>query len=203
MADSASGKSVLDELHRHQMHMQDIRQALGDLRNRLGEERIPFALLGAMAMQHRGFVRHTEDIDILTTCEGLDKIHEKLVGRGIIPRGSGLRKSLRDTVHKVNIDVIQTGEHAGSKDSPLVYPDPASDWFVDEGGLRLPKLESLVTFKLVSGQWGHRPDDFGDVFNLILANHLDESFAAKLIPEARAKYLELLGESRKEVRLED
>jgi hypothetical protein len=34
---------------------------------------------------------------------------------------------------------------------------------------------------------------------LIRANRLDEGFAEGLIPEVRAKYLELLGESRREV----
>jgi hypothetical protein len=77
-----------------------------------------------------------------------------------------------------------------------------SDAFVEEDGIRVPKLEKLIEFKLVSGIWGHRPDDFGDVFNLIRANRLDESIADLVIPEVRPKYLELLGESRREVSLE-
>jgi hypothetical protein len=199
MADPLFGTSIFEGLKRDAMHDSDIQHALEDLRKRLGELNVPFALIGALAMRQRGFVRFTEDIDIVTTREGLDKIHEHLVGRGILPRATGLRKKLRDTVHKVNIDVIQEGEHAGSGDSPLVYPHPHSDAFADEGGLRVATLEKLVEFKLVSGQWGNRPDDFGDVFNLIKSNRLGEPFAQKLIPEVRAKYLELLEQSRKEI----
>ena len=203
MAEPLFGASVLKELGRHSMHKEDIKKTLLDLQQRLGEHEIPFAVLGAIAMQHRGYVRHTEDIDILTTKDGLQRIHEKLVGLGINPRGAGLRKSLKNTVYKVDIDVITEGEHAGSTQSPLVYPNPHSDAFVEEDGLYLPKLEKLIDFKLVSGTWGHRLRDFGDVQRLIQGNKLDESFAEKLIPEVRGKYLELLGEARKEVKLEE
>lgn len=184
------------------MHSDDLQKTLAELTSRLEKEGIPFALLGALSMRFYGYVRYTEDIDILTTPEGLDRIHQRIVGLGINPRGPGLRKSLKHSAYRVNIDVIQSGEHAGSQQSPLVYPSPESDAFVQNGDLRIPKLESLITFKLVSGQWGHRPDDFGDVFNLIQANRLDETFAAKLIPEVRQKYVELLGESRQEKTLE-
>lgn len=199
MADPLFGTSIFEELRRDAMHEDDIAKALDDLRKRLGELGVPFGLIGALAMRHRGFVRFTEDIDILTTREGLDRIHEHLVGRGILPRAQGLRKKLRDTAHKVNIDVIQEGEHAGSDASPLVYPHPLSDAFADEGGLRVATLEKLIEFKLVSGVWGRRLGDLADVIRLVKANHLDESFAGNLIPEVRTKYLELLEQSRKEI----
>ncbi|MBI4568721.1 MAG: hypothetical protein HY719_10025 [Planctomycetes bacterium] len=199
----AVGSSLLEMLSRDSMHAQDIENALQDIVRRFAEEGIPFALIGALAMRYHGFVRFTEDIDVLTTREGLDRIHERLVGRGIVPRGPRLRKGLRHAEFKVNIDVIQAGEHAGNAESPLVFPDPRSEAFEDRDGIRVPRLETLIQFKLTSGIWGKRLDDLGDVVNLIQANDLDESFADLLLPDVRAKYLELLDLSRREERLEE
>jgi hypothetical protein len=203
MAELRFDVSILEGLARDAMHSEDIERTLAELKRRLADEKIPFALLGALAMRRYGYVRHTEDIDILTTREGLDKIHARLVGLGFMPRSPGLRKSLKHAGFEVNIDVILTGEHAGAQDSPLIYPHPESDAFVDRDGLRIPRLEKLIEIKLVSGQWGHRMGDLGDVFRLIQLNKLDEKTADLLIPEVRPKYIELLGESRKEKKLEE
>ena len=197
MADLLKG-SLLEELKRDQMHSADIAGALGFLRDAMAREKIPFALIGALALRHRGYSRFTEDIDILTTPEGLDRIHEALIGSGLVPAAQGLRKKLRQTRLKVNIDVVTAGEHAGSDGSPTVYPSPDSDAFVDIDGIRVATLEKLVEFKLSSGIWGHRVRGFGDVQELIGANRLTESFAGKLPEPLRAKFLELVSESRLE-----
>jgi len=194
--------TLIEELRRDQVHARDIATVLDALRRRLAQEGIPFAVIGALALRHYGFVRHTEDIDILTTREGLEQIHARLVGRGIVARAPGLRKSLRETEHQVDIDVVTAGEHAGSPESPVEYPPPDSPAFVEVGGLRLPTLEALVTFKIASGIWGHRGQDLIDVQRLIRANGLTEPFADRLVPELRQKFLELLRETRLERRLE-
>ncbi len=184
------------------MHFQDIASTLEFLRTTLGREGIPFGLIGALALRHHGYERFTEDIDILTTPEGLDRIHEAIVGRGILPRGPGLRKKLRQTQFKVNIDVVISGEHAGSKESPTVFPLPDSEAFSERDGLRVVTLEKLVELKIASGVWGHRQKDLGDVQEIIHANGLSESFAEKLPPLLRPKFLELLEHSRRELDLE-
>ena len=184
------------------MHSRDIAAALESLRLRLAEEGIPFAVIGALALRSYGYVRHTEDIDILTTPEGLDRIHARLVGRGLALRGPGLRKSLRDTERQVNVDVVTSGEHAGSPESPVEYPPPDSPAFVESAGLRLPSLEALVEFKIASGVWGHRAQDLADVQRLIRINGLDEAFAGRLASPLRQTFLDLLRESRLERDLE-
>jgi hypothetical protein len=166
------------------------------------QEGIPFAVIGALALRYYGYVRHTEDIDILTTHEGLDRIHATLVGQGLAPRGPGLRKSLRETTHQVDIDVVTTGEHAGSSESPVAYPPPDSSAFVDVAGLRLPTLEALIEFKIASGVWGHRGQDLADVQRVIRINGLTELFAERITPAVREKFLDLLRESRLERDLE-
>lgn len=87
-----------------QLHAEDVAAALAALREVCAREGIPFAVVGALAMYQHGYRRFTEDIDIVTTPAGLDRIHERLVGRGLSPRGPGLRKKLRDTIHRVNIE---------------------------------------------------------------------------------------------------
>ena len=202
MAEPYTGPGLIGKLRRQQGHMKDIARVLHELKRRLDELEVPFAVVGATAMYQYGYVRATEDLDLLTTKAGLDRIHEKLVGLGYVARGPKLRKSLRETEHHVNIDVITAGEHAGSSESPLIFPDPSSDAFVEIDGVRYPRLERLIELKLVSGVWGNRPHDLGDVFNLIKANRLDASFAGKLIPEVRGKFQELFEQTKKEVTLE-
>ncbi len=190
---------ILQGLERARLHMKDLERTLGDLQKRFASEGIPFALLGALAMGYHGYFRHTEDVDLLTTAEGLERIHERLVGRGLVLRTPGLRKGLRHTGYRVAVDIIQSGEHAGAKGSPYVYPPPDSDAFEERDGVRVPTLATLLTIKLVSGVWGKRLKDLGDVAELAKINRLDESFAERLIPEVRQKYLEILATTREEV----
>jgi hypothetical protein len=157
---------------------------------------------GALALRYHGYVRFTEDIDILTTREGLDRIHASLAGRGLATRAAGLRKSLRETEHQVDIDVVTAGEHAGSPESPVEYPAPDAATFMEIEGLRVPTLEALVSFKIASGLWGHRMRDLADVQSLIRANGLTEEFADRLSPPLRATFLSLVRESRLERKLE-
>lgn len=194
--------SMIVGLQRDQDHMKDIASVLRDLRRRFEEEGIPFAVLGAMAVRQYGHVRHTEDLDILTTREGLDRIHERFGGRGINPRAAGLRKKLIESEHHVPIDVITAGEPAGGQGSPILYPDPSGPGFVEFDGIRYPTLERLIDFKIASHVWGHRLHDAGDVQKLIQANKLDERFADKLHPDLRAKYAEILDFSRREKDIE-
>ncbi len=202
MADPYRG-GILKELQRDMQHNRDIDAALEFLKESFARERIPFALVGGLALRHHGYSRFTEDVDILTTPEGLAQIHERLVGRGVLPRSAGLRKKLRLTQFKVNVDVVTTGEHAGSSESPIVFPAPDSSAFVEREGLRVATLETLVELKIASGVWGHRGQDLVDVQRLIKANGLAEDFAEKLPEPLREKYLELLRESRLERDLEE
>lgn len=197
MAEPLRG-SLIEELKRDQMHSRDIVAALEFLREALGRERIPFALLGALALRHYGYSRFTEDIDILTSPEGLERIHEALVGRGLLPRAPGLRKKLRQTQFKVNVDVVAAGDHAGSDESPILFPDPGDECFVERDGIRVVTLEKLIELKITSGVWGNRDQDLVDVQKLIQANDLAEPFAEKLPGPLRSKYLELLERSRRE-----
>ncbi len=202
MAEKLFCDSTVEMLRRDRMHTKDIATVLDRLTRRLNEAGIPFALIGALAMRHHGYVRHTEDIDLLTTPEGLDAIHEQFVGRGMLPRARGLRKKLRETEHKVDVDVITTGEHAGSQESPVVYPHPSGKAFKLVDGRNVPTLPLLIAFKIGSGVWGRRNKDLGDVQELIKANRLTRAFARKLAPPLRATFLQLLDDVAHEIEIE-
>src|ERR671929_835045 len=90
-----------------------IYDTLRKITQRLRDENIDYAVLGAMAMSAHGFRRFTEDVDLLTTPEGLDAIHQRLVGRWYVPAFPGARKKLRDTQTGVKVDLITSGEYPG------------------------------------------------------------------------------------------
>lgn len=193
---------LIQALQRDKRHMKDIDAVLERLRKDFAEEGIPFAIVGALAVRQHGHVRFTEDIDILTTKEGLEKIHSRFGGRGINPRAAGLRKKLYESEHQVNIDVITQGEVAGGAGSPIVFPHPDDVGPLTPEGLRFPTLQRLIEFKIASHVWGHRPQDLADVHKLIQINRLAEDFAAGLHAALRTKYIEILEMSRKEKDIE-
>lgn len=170
--------------------MKDLKAALRSLCRRFEQEGIPFAVIGAMAVRQHGHERFTEDVDILTTPDGLRRIHEAFGGRGLNPRAPGLRKSLVDSEHEVQIDVITAGEPAGAAGSPVLYPDPSGPGFEKIDGITYPTLDKLVEFKLASSIWGKRIHDLADVVKLIQVNRLDVAFAERLHPGVRPKFLE-------------
>jgi hypothetical protein len=199
MADPVVTPSLIEGLRRDMEHARDVAAALLGLKHSFAKEQIPFAVIGALAMRQHGYVRHTEDIDIVTTPEGLARIHSRLVGRGIVPRGAGLRKKLRDTAHKVNIDILQSGEHAGAAGSPVRYPPPDGPEFtVAADGIRYATLSALLAFKIASGIWGRRPRDLADAQELIKANALAEDFAQELPEPLRDRYVALVAAAREE-----
>src|SRR5206468_8486354 len=81
-----------------------VHEALERITSRLREEGIDYAVIGGMALAAHGYERFTSDVDLLTTREGLEGIHQKLVGRGYVPSFSGARKSIRDTQAGVTIE---------------------------------------------------------------------------------------------------
>ena len=80
MAETLQSTNPLANLSRDAMHELDLRDALDALRDRLAVEGVRFAVIGALAMRQHRYSRFTEDIDIVTTREGLDRIHARLVG---------------------------------------------------------------------------------------------------------------------------
>lgn len=173
-----------------------VHQALLRICDALRADGIPHAVVNAMALNHYGYRRTTEDVDLLLTREGLERFKQAHLGRGWVEKFPGSR-GLRDTIARVDIDVVLSGEYPGDgKPKPVAFPDPANVASTGER-VSLVQLPTLIELKLASGiSAPHRLRDLADVLELIRIRSLDECFADELDPSVRTKYLELLAAAR-------
>ncbi|HEX2481289.1 MAG TPA: hypothetical protein VHQ69_05355 [Methylomirabilota bacterium] len=169
----------------------DVQRALLKLGRLLDEAEIPYALIGALALNEYGYRRVTVDVDVLLTRQGLDALKERALGRGYVEKFPGSR-GLRDMEHGVPIDVVLAGEFPGDgRPKPVAFPDPAVA-AVRGARVALLPLPRLVELKLASGLSApHRLRDLADVLELIRAARLPTGLAAELDPSVRDKYEEL------------
>src|SRR5215203_4560194 len=85
-----------EEATRFFMGTSDVQHALEKIARLLDEDGIPYAIVGAMALNAYGYRRQTVDVDILLTPAGL----EELKAMGYLPKFPDSR-SLRDTENGV------------------------------------------------------------------------------------------------------
>lgn len=183
---------MFEEGRRYFMGEGRLNKTLSRLTSDLAAHDIDYAEIGAAALLAHGYPRFTEDIDLVMTPEGLEKFHSELIGLGYAPASPGAKKRLRSTVDGVSIEVMTTGEYPGDgKPKPVSMPDPATaSTRID--GINFVTLEKLIELKLASGiSASDRLKDLADVQELIKIKNLDASFADKLDPYVRAKYIEL------------
>lgn len=168
-----------------------VHAALAALVTVLERERIPYAVVGAMALNAYGYRRVTTDVDVLLSAEGLARFKAVALGRGYVEKFPG-SKGVRDTINAVSIDVLLAGEYPGDgKAKPVRFPDPATS-SVDHGGVRLLPLAQMVELKLASGlSAGHRLKDLADVQELIKALSLPRGFGDALDASVRGRFFEL------------
>jgi hypothetical protein len=183
--------SGVENAKRFFMGEADVQRALERLARWLDEKGIPYAVIGAMALNEWGYRRVTVDIDILLAPEGLRTLRSELLGRGYVEKFPGSR-GLRDTDAGVNVDIVLAGEYPGDgKPKPVVFPDPAQAAVRGRRVALLP-LTKLIELKLASGLSApHRLKDLADVLELIRALSLPRELTESLDPSVRAKYEEL------------
>ena len=74
----------------------DVHHALTKLVASLAERDIPYAIIGAMALNAHGYRRATEDVDVLLSEEGLARFKEDAFSRiQVFKRPDGLHHSRR------------------------------------------------------------------------------------------------------------
>ena len=179
------------EAGRFFMGQADVQVALERLARTLDEMAVPYAVVGALAMNEWGYRRVTVDIDILLTAAGLQRVKAELVGRGYVEKFPGSR-GLRDTHAGVDIDILLAGEFPGDgKPKAVAFPDPAAAAVRGRRVALLP-LPTLIELKLASGMSApHRLKDLADVLEMIRALSLPPETAESLDPSVRAKFEEL------------
>lgn len=165
-----------------------VHRTLTDIAARLDALSIPYAVIGGMALVAHGYLRTTVDVDILVTCDGLERLHRELDGRGYLPPFDGSR-SLRNTDTGVRIEFVVTGQFPGDgKPKPIAFPDPA-ERAVEFDGVRFVTLETLIELKLASGMTNPgRLRDLADVQELIRMLKLLPAFAERLHPYVRSEF---------------
>jgi hypothetical protein len=176
------------------MHFENesaVHKTLRKITRRLDELKIPYAVVGGMAMFFHGYRRFTEDVDLLVTREGLAEIHRRLEGLGYYPPFAG-SKHLRDAEYGVKVEFRVTGDFPGDgKPKALAFPNP-DEVAVEIDGVRCLQLPRLIDLKLASGMTNPgRLKDLGDVQQLIKTLDLAEGLAEQLHPFVRDKYREL------------
>jgi hypothetical protein len=165
-----------------------LRRVVKDLEN----HEISYNVIGAIALNNHGYRRFTEDIDLLLTREGLEKFRNELVGRGYRPAFESATRKFRTTRENVTIEIITAGEFPGDgKPKPVEFPNPNENQ-TEIDGIKTVGLEKLIELKLASGMTApHRLKDLADVQEVIKIKSLRASFAEKLNPFVREKFLEL------------
>jgi len=184
-------EAVLDQVGSFFMGGSPVQKAAEQIARRLSEAGIDYAIAGALALGVHGFVRATEDVDILITRDGLARFKEAWLGRGYVNVRPG-GKAVRDAAHGVRIDFLVEGDYPGDgKPKPVAFPSPASA-AVEAGKYRIVSMPRLLELKLASGMTApHRLQDLADVIRLVRAAGIPRSMAEQLDPYVRAKFDEL------------
>lgn len=168
-----------------------VHAALVKLVRTLEELGVPYAIVGAMALNEYGYARATSYVDVLLTREGLARFKTACLGHGYVEKFPG-SKGVRDTENGVTIDVLVAGDYPGDgKPKPVRFPDPG-EVAVRGARVALLPVERLVELKLASGMSSvHRAKDIADVVELIKHGKLRRDLGAFLDASVRPKYEEL------------
>jgi hypothetical protein len=169
----------------------DAQKALYKLTEILEAEGLPYAIIGALALNEYGHRRVTVDVDLVMREADLQTFKERWLGRGYVERTAGTGK-LFDVEHGVNIDVLSTGRFPGDdKPKPIAFPDPATTAVRGRRFALLP-MPLFIELKLASGMVAaHRGKDLVDVQELIRSAKLGREVANDLHPWVRDRFLAL------------
>jgi hypothetical protein len=121
----------------------EVQKALVKLVAILETEDLPYAVIGALALNQYGHRRVTVDVDLVMRDEDLDAFKRAHLGKGYAERVAGTGK-LIDTEFGVNVDVLSTGQ------PPIAFPDPRTTAVRGQTFALLP-VERWIELKLASG----------------------------------------------------
>jgi hypothetical protein len=171
----------------------EVHQTMQRLVRRLKRAKIPYLILGGMALNAHLYERMTKDVDVLLTPRGFEEFKNLFVPKFYLPV-PGFSRRFVDRKNQRGVDILLTGLYPGSgKRGPIAFPDP-NEYVHEHKAVRYIDLVNLIQLKLCARR--HR--DFADVVELIRYNHLDESFLTRLHPAVRRDFTECLEEKRRE-----
>lgn len=173
------------------MGQAEAQKALYKLTALLESEGIPYAVIGALALNEYGHRRATVGVDVILREDDLVRFKARHLAKGYAERVAGTGK-LIDTDYDVRVDIFSTGRFPGDgKPKPIAFPDPATTAIRGTGFALLP-LARFIELKLASGMTApHRLHDLADVLDLIRSAQLPANLADDLHPWVRDKFKEL------------
>ncbi len=174
------------------MQQGKVYETLQRLAKNLPNAGIDYAVIGGMALAIHGYVRLTQDVDLLMNEAGLAQFQRTLVGRGYVPAFPGAGKMFRDAVTGVTVEIIISGEFPGDgKPKSVQFPEPMAI-AIEQDGLRVARLETLIELKLASGLTApDRLKDLADVQELIRVLNLSQDLSEQLDASVKDEYLRL------------
>ena len=183
----------LDEIGMFFQKQSPQHKAMRRLAKRLERAGIPYAIMGAMAVNAHGAERTTSDVDVLLSPEGFADFKEEYLGK-FYEQVEGRPRRFVEKQSKVTIDVLLTGLYPGrGRTGPFAFPDP------EEVGEEIEKIQVVALPQLVQLKLAARRHyDLGDVVFLIKVHDLDESMLAQLHPSVHQDFIECLEEKRRE-----
>ena len=160
---------------------------------KLEQAGIPYAIVGAMAVNAHQYQRTTGDVDFLLSAEGMAAFLRLFSAHDFEPVPKHPRR-FRDPATGATFDILVTGLFPGSgRPGPVAFPDPAAVSEVIKHK-RVITLPALIELKLAA----RRYKDFGDVVELIRIHRLDESYVENLHTSVHSDFIECLEEKRRE-----
>ncbi len=189
---STSITEIWQEIDLFFMQQGKVYTTLRTLANRLQEKNIDYAIIDGMALVFHGYVRLTQDVDVLLAPEGLEEFRRSMVGKGFVPAFTGATRMFKDTATGVTVEIITSGEFPGDGlPKPISFPSPKEVSIVIEG-IDVVNLEKLIELKLASGiSAADRLKDLADIQELIRVNKLPVDLASNLNSYVRGEYLRL------------
>ncbi|HBB34416.1 MAG TPA: hypothetical protein DC064_22135 [Cyanobacteria bacterium UBA9273] len=187
-----STQEIFQEIDLFFMQQGKVYQTLQNIAQSLSRAGIDYAVIGGMALVIYGYVRATQDVDLLLSQERLEEFRRVLVGRGFVPAFQGATKMFRDTQTNVRVEITTTGEFPGDrKPKPVSFPNPAAV-VVEREGIKVIQLTTLIELKLASGLSAlDRLKDLADVQELIRALNLPAELAEQIDESVRDEYSRL------------
>lgn len=157
----------------------------------LDGEDLPYAIIGALALNEYGHKRVTVDVDLVMRDEDLQTFKRGWLGKGYAERVPGTGKLL-DSENGVHIDVLSTGRFPGDdKPKPIAFPDPRT-MAIRGGPFALLPVERWIELKLASGMVAaHRLKDLADVQELIRIAGFPRTMGDDLDPWVRERFFTL------------
>jgi hypothetical protein len=172
----------------------EVHKTMRRVARKLEKAKIPYVVVGGMAVYAQGYRRTTDDVDFLLTRQGFLDFRRLFVPADFEPQPRRPKRFV-DRANGVGFDILITGLFPGSgQPGPVAYPDPSTVGQQVLDKIRVVDLTNLVQLKLAA----RRHQDFADVVNLIRSNDLDESFQERLHPSLRRDFIECLDEMRRE-----